>query len=122
MGRPSRGAAVSADRQKDTAMNRRVMLKTSGMALAAIGVGACGPKRVASAPAVPLAASKEAPKEALNLGMPRISWERVIRTTIGLRPHRDSGFVLRPEKFDGKTVIDDYGFGGAGAARVPGLC
>jgi D-amino-acid oxidase len=98
-------------------MNRRVMLKTSGMALAAIGVGACGPKRVASAPALPLAS---APKEALNLAMPRISWERVIRTTIGLRPHRDSGFVLKPEKFDAKTVIHDYGFGGAGMSLAWG--
>src|SRR5580700_4352430 len=43
-------------------MNRRVMLKTSGMALAAIGVGACGPKRVATAPAPALAGSA-APEE-----------------------------------------------------------
>jgi D-amino-acid oxidase len=98
-------------------MNRRVMLKTSGMALAAIGVGACGPKRVASAPALP---RTSAPKEAINLAMPRISWERVIRTTIGLRPHRDSGFVLKPEKFDAKTVIHDYGFGGAGMSLAWG--
>ena len=51
---------------------------------------------------------------------PRISFERVIRTTVGLRPHRDSGFVLRPEKFDAKTVIHDYGFGGAGMSLAWG--
>jgi D-amino-acid oxidase len=56
----------------------------------------------------------------LNLALPRISWERVIRTTVGLRPHRDSGFVLKAEKFDEKTVIHDYGFGGAGMSLAWG--
>jgi len=97
-------------------MNRRVMLKTSGMAaIAALG-GACGPKKMALAPA----ARPAAPREPINLAVPRISWERVIRTTIGLRPHRDSGFVLKPEKFGEKTVIHDYGFGGAGMSLAWG--
>ena len=39
-------------------------------------------------------------RASISLATPRISWERVIRTTVGLRPHRDSGFVLKPEKFD----------------------
>ena len=34
----------------------------------------------------------------VSLAVPRINFERVIRTTVGLRPHRDSGFVLKPEK------------------------
>jgi glycine/D-amino acid oxidase-like deaminating enzyme len=40
--------------------------------------------------------------------------ERVIRTTVGLRPFRPSGFVVRGEKLDSKTVIHNYGHGGAG--------
>src|SRR5215475_12287832 len=55
-----------------------------------------------------------------NLALPRITWDRVIRTTIGLRPHRDSGFVLKGVKFDDKTVIHDYGFGGAGMSLAWG--
>ena len=43
-----------------------------------------------------------------------VSWDRVIRTTIGLRPHRPSGFVLRAEKLDGKTIIHNFGHGGSG--------
>ena len=43
-----------------------------------------------------------------------VAWDRIIRTTVGLRPHRPSGFVLRAEKLDGKTVIHNYGHGGAG--------
>jgi glycine/D-amino acid oxidase-like deaminating enzyme len=42
------------------------------------------------------------------------SWDRIIRTTIGLRPHRPSGFVLRPDKLDDKTLIHNYGHGGSG--------
>ena len=40
--------------------------------------------------------------------------ERVIRTIVGLRPFRPSGFVVRGEKLDSKTVIHNYGHGGAG--------
>ena len=42
------------------------------------------------------------------------SWDRVIRTTIGLRPHRPSGFVLKADKLDDKTLIHNFGHGGAG--------
>ena len=59
-------------------------------------------------------------RTSVNLALPRISWERVIRTTVGLRPHRDSGFVLKTEKFDAKTVIHDYGFGGGGMSLAWG--
>ena len=40
--------------------------------------------------------------------------DRVIRTIVGLRPFRPSGFVVRAEKLDDKTVIHNYGHGGAG--------
>ena len=31
-----------------------------------------------------------------------------------MRPHRSSGFLLKTEKFDDKTVVHNYGHGGAG--------
>ena len=40
--------------------------------------------------------------------------ERVIRTIAGLRPFRPSGFVVRAEKADDKTIVHNYGHGGAG--------
>ena len=40
--------------------------------------------------------------------------ERVIRTIVGLRPFRPSGFVVRAEKADEKTIVHNYGHGGAG--------
>jgi glycine/D-amino acid oxidase-like deaminating enzyme len=43
-----------------------------------------------------------------------VSADRVIRTIAGLRPFRPSGFVVRGEKRGDKTIIHNYGHGGAG--------
>lgn len=40
--------------------------------------------------------------------------ERVIRTVAGLRPFRPSGFVVRAETLGDKTIVHNYGHGGAG--------
>lgn len=40
--------------------------------------------------------------------------DREIRTVVGLRPFRPSGFVVRAEKFDETLVIHNYGHGGGG--------
>lgn len=44
----------------------------------------------------------------------RASWDRVIRTTVGLRPYRPSGFVLRADRLDDKLLVHNYGHGGSG--------
>ena len=41
---------------------------------------------------------------------------RVIRTIVGLRPFRASGFVLNTEKFGSKTLVHNYGHGGGGVS------
>jgi D-amino-acid oxidase len=43
-----------------------------------------------------------------------VSKDRVIRIITGLRPFRSSGFVVRAEKFDDKTIVHNYGHGGGG--------
>ncbi|MCC6389215.1 MAG: FAD-dependent oxidoreductase [Bryobacterales bacterium] len=105
-------------------MRRREFLQAAGFAAAGITSGCAARKLpVAAGPPPPASRGPMAaalPRPLPNLALPRISWDRVIRTTIGLRPHRDSGFVLRPEKFDGKTVIHNYGFGGAGMSLAWG--
>ena len=45
---------------------------------------------------------------------PRISMDNVIREVVGHRPYRPSGFVVKSEKFDDKTVVHNYGHGGGG--------
>ena len=49
-------------------------------------------------------------------GLPpvRVSAEREIRTVVGLRPYRPSGFVVRAEKLGETLVVHNYGHGGAG--------
>lgn len=53
---------------------------------------------------------------AIRLTLPpvRASWDRIIRTTVGLRPHRPAGFKVGVAKVDDKVVIHNYGHGGAG--------
>ena len=85
------------------AMNRRTFLTTGGMALGLAASG-CAARRATMTPA----------RAPLRLLPVHASWDRIIRTTVGLRPHRDAGFVLRAESLDDKTLIHNYGHGGSG--------
>ena len=51
---------------------------------------------------------------ATELAKVDVSPERVIRTTVGLRPFRPSGFRVEKETIEGKTVVHNYGHGGGG--------
>ena len=44
----------------------------------------------------------------------KVDASRVIRTVAGLRPYRDSGFVVRAEALGSKKLVHNYGHGGAG--------
>lgn len=54
------------------------------------------------------------PRASARLPRVQVSADRVIRTVVGLRPFRPSGFVVRTEKLDSKLVIHNYGHGGSG--------
>ncbi len=85
-------------------MDRRTLLKTGGLAALGFGVSGCAARTGQLAQVTP----------GLQLAPIRASWDRVIRTTVGLRPHRRSGFVLKAEKLDDKLIVHNYGHGGAG--------
>jgi D-amino-acid oxidase len=87
-------------------MHRRTFITTGGRIAAGIAITGCLP-RGRSGPA-PLS------RQRVDLVPVEVSWDRIIRTTVGLRPHRDSGFVVRADRLDEKTVIHNYGHGGAG--------
>jgi glycine/D-amino acid oxidase-like deaminating enzyme len=84
-------------------MNRRAALKSLGAAALGIGAHACARPVPTLLPEAP---RKFAPVD--------VDWNRITRTTVGLRPFRPSGFVLRGEKFDDKLVVHNYGHGGGG--------
>ena len=87
-------------------MDRRSMLRMGGFGLAGLGLAGC-------ASAGPHAGVGLA-RPARRLEPVRAGWDRVIRTTVGLRPYRPSGFVLRRERLGDKLLIHNYGHGGAG--------
>jgi glycine/D-amino acid oxidase-like deaminating enzyme len=91
---------------KEKSVDRRTLLARGGMALVALTLPGCATRRAAR-----VAVAGGMP---LRLAPVRVSWDRIIRATVGLRPHRPSGFVLRAEQVDGKTIIHNYGHGGAG--------
>ena len=86
-------------------MHRRTVLKLGGMAALEFGVTGCASRL---SPATP------AGHPTLTLPIVRASWDRVIRTTVGLRPYRAAGFVLRATKLDDSLLVHNYGHGGTG--------
>jgi glycine/D-amino acid oxidase-like deaminating enzyme len=87
-------------------MDRRLFLRTGGTAAVGLTITGCLPRGLRTSPAPA--------RHPVNLIPVDVSWDRVIRTTVGLRPHRDSGFVVRADRLDQKTLIHNYGHGGAG--------
>lgn len=82
------------------------MLKTGGLGLIGLGLGGCvSPGRTTGVGYA---------RFVRRLEPVRAGWERVIRTTVGLRPYRPSGFVLRREQLGDKLLIHNYGHGGSG--------
>ena len=94
-------------------IDRRAFLLSSMQAAADVGVAGlftgCAPRRVSSlkAPLLPTLSGRPLLPE-------HVAADRDIRTVVGLRPFRPSGFVVRAEKFDDTLVIHNYGHGGGG--------
>ena len=104
-------------------LDRRELLRTAGVALGAGLVPGCATKSGSAAkPATPPAiAPKTAIAAVSDVATPRrhfakvnVSRDRIIRTVVGLRPFRPSGFVVRTEKLGEKVVVHNYGHGGGG--------
>lgn len=92
-------------------MHRRTFLRAGGTAALGFAFSACAARSPTSA-----AAARARRRRLVNLVPVDCSMDRIIRTTVGLRPHRDSGFLLKAEAFGEKTVIHNFGHGGAGVS------
>ncbi len=95
-------------------MDRRALLKLGGLAAAGFTLDACAPKGVK-----PQVAPRPT-RPPVVLAPVKASFDRIIRTTVGLRPHRPSGFMLKADKLDAKTVIHNFGHGGSGMSLAWG--
>src|SRR5687768_6955088 len=91
-------------------MNRRSFLRksgTAGLAFAALGVGACVPGGGLYRQPAPAFSARRLPKV-------KISMDRIIKETVGLRPYRLSGPNLGVQQLGRKTIVHNYGHGGSG--------
>jgi D-amino-acid oxidase len=87
-------------------MNRRRFLHATALTAASGVVSGCYRTRVRAA--TPLSGDN------CDLAPVLVSPDREIRTVVGLRPYRPTGFVVRAEKLGDKLVIHNYGHGGGG--------
>ena len=89
-------------------VTRRHFLVTAGASLAGVLSG-CGPR---SGP-VPVPPNDQVgPRRSLAPVI--VARERIIRTDVGIRPFRRSGFHVGAELLGDKLLVHNYGHGGAG--------
>src|ERR1700688_1587920 len=98
-------------------MNRRIFLRNANMAVVSLAAGGGLLGRVKSAVGAAIAAGAlqvNLPETACHLPKVRVSAEREIRTVVGLRPFRPSGFRVAKEMVGETAVVHNYGHGGGG--------
>jgi D-amino-acid oxidase len=98
-------------------MNRRMFLRNVNMAAASLATGGgllgCVKKPI-NAPIAAGALPVNLPETACHLPRVRVSADREIRTVVGLRPFRPSGFRVAKEIVGDTAVVHNYGHGGGG--------
>lgn len=85
---------------------RRTALRWGGRAVLGAVAGAACAARAPAPPRVRPGGSRLVPVD--------VSWDRIIRRVVGLRPFRPAGFVLRAERLGDQVVVHNYGHGGGG--------
>ena len=91
-----------------TLRSRRELLEAVGALSVTLALG-CGVRTVS--PAVrPI--DRARPRR--RLARVLVSAERIIRTDVGFRPFRPSGFLVRAETLGDKLLVHNYGHGGGG--------
>ncbi len=98
-------------------MNRRTFLRNANMAavsfVAGGGLAGCS-RRPINAAGLSGALPVNLPDTACHLPRVKVSAEREIRTVVGLRPFRPSGFRVAREMLGDTVVVHNYGHGGGG--------
>jgi glycine/D-amino acid oxidase-like deaminating enzyme len=98
-------------------MNRRSFLRNANLAAVSLvaGSGLLGcVKRPIGAAVAAGALPVNLPETICHLPRVRVSADREIRTVVGLRPYRPSGFRVAKEMIGETAVVHNYGHGGGG--------
>ncbi|QNI36170.1 FAD-dependent oxidoreductase [Edaphobacter sp. 4G125] len=98
-------------------MDRRHFLRTANLAAISAAVSGCARKTsTVFNPALNQAALAPVnlPESACHIPPVRVAEDRVIRTVVGLRPYRPSGFRVEREQVGDTVVVHNYGHGGGG--------
>jgi len=121
--KPKQGRRGGAFREPRT-LDRRQLLRSAGVAaLGAMSLGAQGcplrrePQTAALAPVPELPMGGRAGWAGAGGGRfarVDVSADREIRTIVGLRPFRATGFRVEVERLDDKLLVHNYGHGGGG--------
>ena len=86
-------------------VTRRTALQWGGQAmLGAVAGTACGARAMPA----------RAPSRGRALAPVNVSWDRIIRRVVGLRPYRPAGFRLGAARMGDQVVVHNYGHGGGG--------
>jgi glycine/D-amino acid oxidase-like deaminating enzyme len=102
-------AASTDDPTRTFRVNRRSIIKTSALGALGLALGGC-----ASRSTPPAAAAPRTRRARVRLTPVRVAADLIIRSTVGLRPHRPQGFVVGSEKLGDRLLVHNYGHGGAG--------
>ena len=89
----------------DPQPDRRTLLAAAALGAGGLALPGC---------AASLASTPPPTRRAGCLPPVDVAENRVIRTAVGLRPYRASGFVVRAETLGEKRLVHNYGHGGAG--------
>src|SRR5262245_40944406 len=91
-------------------LTRREVLKTFGLVAGGVALNSSCAKRVNTVVTAPTSHAVIQ----RHLAPVKVAADRVIRTVVGLRPFRPSGFVVRAETLGDKLLVHNYGHGGGG--------
>jgi D-amino-acid oxidase len=94
-----------------TRVDRRQWLTTMSLSAAGLALSGCAAAVPVGRPAAGRLPWFDGRRQFARV---KVSPDRVIRTVVGLRPFRLSGFRVAVERLDGKVVVHNYGHGGGG--------
>ena len=95
----------TALRSVSSRMTRRTALQRGGQALlGTVATSACSIRLPGTRPGTPGA----------GLARVDVSWDRIIRRVVGLRPYRPAGFRLGAVRLGDQLIVHNYGHGGGG--------